>query len=304
MLKLPQGYTLHAYAVYDNTASNPLNPNDPPQDISWCDYTTCEMFFLPFSYVPYQEGDENIYLGNSENLGCTNQLASNYDALACFDDNSCNYCDTTSVVIAPVSESFESATSIFTQATYDNTNWTRDAGGTTSSATGPQLVNPTTGVLMNTWLPATYPNGSADGDYYMYLETSGGIAGNISEEKIRQMLGMSDQSRVIDLYEYISTTEIEKVPATILSRCLQLNLRLLSEEEITKQLSNIFKEEKISFDDESLKIISKSASGSMRDALTISEKALKSSILPFVQLPRKTKSICFPSIVSPSLYDI
>ena len=71
-----------------------------------------------------------------------------------------------------------------------------------------------------------------------------------------------------------ATTEIDKVPATILSRCLQLNLRLLSEGEITKQLSKIFKEEKISFDDESLKIISKSASGSMRDALTISEKVV------------------------------
>ena len=48
----------------------------------------------------------------------------------------------------------------------------------------------------------------------------------------------------------------------------------MSEEEITKQLSKIFKEENISFDDESLKIISKSASGSMRDALTISEKVV------------------------------
>ena len=44
-------------------------------------------------------------------------------------------------------------------------------------------------------------------DQAMALSTDG----NISEEKIRQMLGMSDQSRVIDLYEYISTTEIEKV---------------------------------------------------------------------------------------------
>ena len=71
-----------------------------------------------------------------------------------------------------------------------------------------------------------------------------------------------------------STDPKRSNPATILSRCLQLNLRLLSEEEITKQLSKIFKEEKISFDDESLKIISKSASGSMRDALTISEKVV------------------------------
>ena len=77
MLKLPQGYTLHAYATYDNTSSNPTNPNSPPQDMFWCDYTTCEMFFLPFAYVPYQEGDENTYLGNSEDLGCTNPDACN-----------------------------------------------------------------------------------------------------------------------------------------------------------------------------------------------------------------------------------
>ena len=93
MLKLPQGYTLHAYAVYDNTASNPLNPNDPPQDISWCDYTTCEMFFLPFSYVPYQEGDENIYLGNSEDLGCTDPSACNYSSEAIIDDGTCGVLD-------------------------------------------------------------------------------------------------------------------------------------------------------------------------------------------------------------------
>ena len=93
MLKLPQGYTLHAYAVYDNTSSNPLNPNNPPQNIPWCDYTTCEMFFLPFSYVPYQEGDENIYLGNSEDLGCTDPSACNYSSEAIIDDGSCGVSD-------------------------------------------------------------------------------------------------------------------------------------------------------------------------------------------------------------------
>ncbi|RPG60392.1 MAG: hypothetical protein CBD51_001160 [Flavobacteriales bacterium TMED191] len=101
MLKLPQGYTLHAYATYDNTSSNPTNPNSPPQDMYWCDYTTCEMFFLPFSYVPYQEGDENIYLGNSENLGCTNQLASNYNAEALVDDGSCGILDDCGVFYVP-----------------------------------------------------------------------------------------------------------------------------------------------------------------------------------------------------------
>ena len=54
----------------DNTSSNPFNPNSPPQNMYWCDYTTCEMF-LPFAFVPYEEGDENVYLGNSDDLGCT-----------------------------------------------------------------------------------------------------------------------------------------------------------------------------------------------------------------------------------------
>ena len=69
--------------------------------------------------------------------------ATNYDPNACYDDNSCSYCDTSTVVMAPVSESFDSTVSIFTQPTYW-TNWTRDSGGTSSSATGPQYVNPTT----------------------------------------------------------------------------------------------------------------------------------------------------------------
>ena len=93
MLKLPEGYTLHAYATYDNTSGNPTNPNSPPQDMFWCDYTTCEMFFLPFAYVPYQEGDENIYLGNVEDFGCTNPDACNYNPSATLDNGTCGVVD-------------------------------------------------------------------------------------------------------------------------------------------------------------------------------------------------------------------
>ena len=71
-----------------------------------------------------------------------------------------------------------------------------------------------------------------------------------------------------------ATTEIEKVPATILSRCLQLNLRSVKEEDVTKQLVKIFDEENITYDKDSLNLISKSANGSLRDALTISEKVI------------------------------
>jgi DNA polymerase-3 subunit gamma/tau len=71
-----------------------------------------------------------------------------------------------------------------------------------------------------------------------------------------------------------ATTEIEKVPATILSRCLQLNLRSVKEEDVMNQLIKIFNEENILHDRESLEVISKSANGSLRDALTISEKVI------------------------------
>ena len=101
MLKLPEGYTIHAYATYDNTASNPTNPNSPPQNMYWCDYTTCEMFFLPFAYVPYQEGDENIYLGNSDDLGCTDTSACNYNPNSTIDDGTCGVLDDCGVCHTP-----------------------------------------------------------------------------------------------------------------------------------------------------------------------------------------------------------
>ena len=94
MLKIPSGYTIHAYATYDNTSSNPTNPNSPPQNMFWCDYTSCEMFFLPFSYVPYEEGDEDIFLGNYEDsVGCTDSNACNYAPEAIIDDGSCGVLD-------------------------------------------------------------------------------------------------------------------------------------------------------------------------------------------------------------------
>ena len=54
MQHIPEGSRIEAIATYDNT-------ND--FDMSWGELTTDEMFFCPIYYVPYQEGDENIYLG-------------------------------------------------------------------------------------------------------------------------------------------------------------------------------------------------------------------------------------------------
>lgn len=57
---LPKGTIIHAYAKYDNTVNNPENPNNPPKRVSWGENTSDEMYYLPFSWVTYQPGDENI----------------------------------------------------------------------------------------------------------------------------------------------------------------------------------------------------------------------------------------------------
>ena len=48
--------------MYDNRSINLANPNSPPKDIDWGEKTTDEMYFLPFSYVDYEPGDETISL--------------------------------------------------------------------------------------------------------------------------------------------------------------------------------------------------------------------------------------------------
>ena len=65
LTKIPQGYTLHGIATYDNTTNNPFNPNSPPQNVTFGEGTEDEMFFVFFDYVLYEAGDESIELGPS-----------------------------------------------------------------------------------------------------------------------------------------------------------------------------------------------------------------------------------------------
>jgi hypothetical protein len=62
LIRLPQGTRIHAIAGYDNTVNNPFNPNNPPQNVSWGEGTSDEMYYLPLLYVPYSPGDENLDL--------------------------------------------------------------------------------------------------------------------------------------------------------------------------------------------------------------------------------------------------
>ena len=71
-----------------------------------------------------------------------------------------------------------------------------------------------------------------------------------------------------------ATTNPEKIPKTVQSRCLQLNLKTVDEELLTKHFKEILKKEKINFDDESLMLIANSANGSVRDGLTLLDQAI------------------------------
>jgi DNA polymerase-3 subunit gamma/tau len=75
----------------------------------------------------------------------------------------------------------------------------------------------------------------------------------------------------------LATTDPQKLPITILSRCLQFNLRALLRNELIEHLKHILGEEKIRFDEESLRLLAKSADGSVRDALSLTDQAIAQS---------------------------
>ncbi|MCG7871733.1 MAG: DNA polymerase III subunit gamma/tau [Candidatus Thiodiazotropha lotti] len=72
----------------------------------------------------------------------------------------------------------------------------------------------------------------------------------------------------------LATTDPQKVPVTVLSRCLQFNLKRLSREQIEGQLRHILGEEKVPFDEESLSLLARGADGSMRDGLSLLDQAI------------------------------
>ncbi len=71
-----------------------------------------------------------------------------------------------------------------------------------------------------------------------------------------------------------ATTDPQKLPVTVLSRCLQFNLKALQPDEITQQLSHILTSEEIQFDDSGIQLISRAADGSLRDALSLLEQGI------------------------------
>jgi len=72
----------------------------------------------------------------------------------------------------------------------------------------------------------------------------------------------------------LATTDPQKVPVTVLSRCLQFNLKRLPVDQIQGQLKTILEQEKIFFDVSALQLLAIAADGSMRDALSLMDQAI------------------------------
>jgi DNA polymerase-3 subunit gamma/tau len=72
----------------------------------------------------------------------------------------------------------------------------------------------------------------------------------------------------------LATTDPQKIPVTVLSRCLQFNLKLLPAPLIAKRLAEILSAEGVPFEDAAVALIARVAHGSMRDALSVLDQAI------------------------------
>ena len=72
----------------------------------------------------------------------------------------------------------------------------------------------------------------------------------------------------------LATTDPQKVPVTVLSRCLQFNLRPMAPETVQAHLLQVLQAEQVPADTQALRLISRAARGSMRDALSLTDQAI------------------------------
>ncbi|APR36111.1 DNA polymerase III subunit gamma/tau [Paraburkholderia sp. SOS3] len=72
----------------------------------------------------------------------------------------------------------------------------------------------------------------------------------------------------------LATTDPQKIPVTVLSRCLQFNLKQMPAGHIVSHLERILGEEQIAFEAQALRLLARAADGSMRDALSLTDQAI------------------------------
>ena len=72
----------------------------------------------------------------------------------------------------------------------------------------------------------------------------------------------------------LATTDPQKVPVTVLSRCLQFNLRPMAPETVLEHLTRVLAQENVSAEPQALRLLARAARGSMRDALSLTDQAI------------------------------
>ena len=72
----------------------------------------------------------------------------------------------------------------------------------------------------------------------------------------------------------LATTDPQKVPVTVLSRCLQFNLRPMAPQTILEHLEKVLSPEGVTYDSQALRLLARAARGSMRDALSLTDQAI------------------------------
>ncbi|MYI89461.1 MAG: DNA polymerase III subunit gamma/tau [Gammaproteobacteria bacterium] len=117
-------------------------------------------------------------------------------------------------------------------------------------------------------------------DNVPYLPTSGRYKIYLFDE-IHMLSGHSFNAFLKTLEEppehvkfLMATTDPQKLPVTVLSRCIQFNLRAMDNEEIVDQLEKIIPDENVMFEPAAINAIARLSQGSMRDALSIVDQAI------------------------------
>ena len=72
----------------------------------------------------------------------------------------------------------------------------------------------------------------------------------------------------------LATTEVHKLPATILSRCLRFDFKLVSLEELSSLLKKVLDSENVKYDEQAINIIARAGEGSVRDTLSIADRCV------------------------------
>ena len=72
----------------------------------------------------------------------------------------------------------------------------------------------------------------------------------------------------------LATTDPKKVPVTVLSRCLQFQLKNITAQTITDYIAGVLADESVTFETQAIEVIARSAQGSMRDALSLTDQAI------------------------------